>query len=84
VSAPHRLTRKRSRFIDRMHAAGTSRRDCSQKVDHPSKKVAEGVLRQMVKAHGPARTARLSAYKCPLCQRWHLGNRVRTAPNEVE
>jgi hypothetical protein len=79
MSHDTRVPRKRSRFVQRLTVATSQgmRRDCSQKARHPSRKVAEGVLRGVIEQKGVLVTRTLTTYKCDLCHGWHLGNRRR-------
>ncbi len=47
---------------------------CLGKVRYPSKRVAKGVLRVMVKREG---SGTLGEYHCRICGNWHLGNSER-------
>lgn len=49
-------------------------RSCHGKVSHPSKRVANGVIRDMVNKGLTREGFILNAYKCKNCGRWHVGN----------
>lgn len=59
--------------------------NCRNKVGHPSKKVAAGVLRVMLmtSAEDPSLLALLVVYRCRDCGRWHIGHDRRRTPRDT-
>jgi hypothetical protein len=46
------------------------RRECGEKVRHPTEAAALREAELMAREHG----GRFSAYRCPWCRRWHVGS----------
>jgi hypothetical protein len=51
-------------------------RQCEMKSTYTSKRGAKAAARGTMSGHGHkgARKGRLAAYRCPWCDRWHVGH----------
>lgn len=47
---------------------------CRGKVQHSSRKLAEGAKRVLLRDKPATRTDLLRSYKCRVCRKWHIGN----------
>lgn len=53
----------------------TKARECGKKYPHNTKREAEAHKWSLVR--GGARPGAMQVYKCPFCQKWHVGHKKR-------
>lgn len=62
-----------------LNPEGANPSGCRGKVRYKTKRLAQGVLRVMLR-EGQMKSETLHVYRCPSCGKWHLGNRSGSVP----
>lgn len=55
----------------------TSEHSCKNKITYNSKRKAERAISVLGKRYTTGKSSLIGAYKCNICNKWHLGHKVR-------